>query len=288
MKRTLIALILTFSLAVPLASQVFGAVTTLAWDGSPSPGVTGYKVYYKQNDTNLPFDGIGANEGSSPVDVGNVLTATITGLSDNIPYYFAVTAYDAAGRESSYSNISSSRWMPQLLTPSDRAIDEPIATTFQWSTAPAELDLRYILYYGTDPDLVAAAAPLIIRPPESANRLFLISFLLLALPIFFLRQICPKTSHTVAAAGFALCLALTACGGGGGGDDTSPARGTEDTSPAPDYQTVYSVNVGTGDYHQVFDLQPATTYYWKVVGTDISDPAQTYSSSTFQFTTEIF
>ncbi len=49
--------------------------------------------------------GSNAIEGDSPIDVGNVLTYTVTGLYDDEDYYFAVTAYDGSGNESTYSNV---------------------------------------------------------------------------------------------------------------------------------------------------------------------------------------
>jgi ribulose bisphosphate carboxylase small subunit len=39
------------------------------------------------------------------LDAGNVLTLKILGLEDTSEHYFGVTAYDAAGNESVYSNI---------------------------------------------------------------------------------------------------------------------------------------------------------------------------------------
>jgi hypothetical protein len=67
---------------------------TLAWDGSTSPEVTGYRVY------------VGETSGvySSSIDVGNVTTVTITGLSNGIPYFSSTTAVDAFGQESPGSN----------------------------------------------------------------------------------------------------------------------------------------------------------------------------------------
>lgn len=96
-------LLVVVSLLIPLCA--FGQTVTLSWDASPTPGVTGYKVYY-DTDTQLPMDSTAATEGSSPIDVGNVLTTTVT-VPDGT-WWFAVTAYDAAGYESSFSNFVSS------------------------------------------------------------------------------------------------------------------------------------------------------------------------------------
>ena len=68
----------------------------LAWDASPSSGVTGYRVYYRSSTQNYP-----------PVAVGpNVLTATISGLSDGTEYVFWVTAYNSAGESSRSNEVS--------------------------------------------------------------------------------------------------------------------------------------------------------------------------------------
>lgn len=82
--------------------NVSSGVATLSWipptqnaDGSPInvDDLTGYKIYY------------GTSSGSylNEVDVGNNTNYIISNLSAGI-YYFTVTAYDADGNESSYSN----------------------------------------------------------------------------------------------------------------------------------------------------------------------------------------
>jgi len=88
-------------------STVFAANVSLQWDAVAVSGVTGYKIYYSSDSPEAPLNGSGAYEGASPVDVHNQTTATLTGLDSSKSYYFAVTAYDAAGNESDYSNIAS-------------------------------------------------------------------------------------------------------------------------------------------------------------------------------------
>lgn len=78
---------------------------TLQWDASTDTSVTGYKVNYNADSAATPFSGSGAVQGASPYDVKKVTTATLTGLDAGRAYYFAVTAYNAAGTQSSYSNI---------------------------------------------------------------------------------------------------------------------------------------------------------------------------------------
>ncbi|MEJ2724387.1 MAG: fibronectin type III domain-containing protein [Deltaproteobacteria bacterium] len=74
---------------------------TLAWDSDSA--VDGYKLYYKAGSSGPPYNGTGAAEGDSPVDVGWFSEFTLRALSDGEDYYFAVTAYNSEG-ESGYSN----------------------------------------------------------------------------------------------------------------------------------------------------------------------------------------
>ena len=66
----------------------------LAWDANTEPDLSGYKLYY----------GTASGTYGTPINVGNVTTYTVTGLTDGQTYYFAVTAYDSVGNESGYSN----------------------------------------------------------------------------------------------------------------------------------------------------------------------------------------
>jgi hypothetical protein len=87
-----------------LTPQAYCAEVTLAWDPNSEPDVAGYKLYYKISSSGEPYDGTGATEGNSPIDVGNLTTYTLYGLAENVAYFFVVTAYDDEGRESDYSN----------------------------------------------------------------------------------------------------------------------------------------------------------------------------------------
>jgi hypothetical protein len=81
-------------LFVGLSSGVAQAATvTLAWDRSTDPSVTGYTLYWG----NLP--------GSHPnsLNVGNVTQKDLSGLTDGMPYYFVVRAYNSSGMLSAES-----------------------------------------------------------------------------------------------------------------------------------------------------------------------------------------
>ena len=96
-----------FLSAIILAGQAtcFATNVSLQWDPETDPNVTGYKVYYQADSSTQPLNGTGATNGASPVDVQNLTSATISGLDPNHAYYFAVTAYNASGVESPYSNL---------------------------------------------------------------------------------------------------------------------------------------------------------------------------------------
>lgn len=92
----------------------FATTVVLQWDPDTDTDLSGYKVYYQTDSSTQPFQGTGATQGATPVDIHNQTTATISGLDPAHAYYFAVTAYDTAGVESSYSNIVS---VPELVPP---------------------------------------------------------------------------------------------------------------------------------------------------------------------------
>ena len=77
-----------------IVSNAFAAQVTLAWDPNTESDLAGYRVHY----------GTASNSYSVHIDVHNVTTYTVTGLTDGQTYYLAVTAYDTAGNESGYSN----------------------------------------------------------------------------------------------------------------------------------------------------------------------------------------
>jgi hypothetical protein len=75
--------------------QIFLLVVSvhLAWDANTEPAVGGYKLYYGKATRNY----------SLSVDVGKVTDYVLTGVLEDEPIFFAVTAYDANRNESAYS-----------------------------------------------------------------------------------------------------------------------------------------------------------------------------------------
>lgn len=84
-------LALAFILLMPVLCQA--ADISLAWDASPTPTVTRYKVYW----------GPSSRTYTQLVVIGNQTAYTVTGLTTGT-WYFAVTAADDIGNESDYSN----------------------------------------------------------------------------------------------------------------------------------------------------------------------------------------
>jgi len=121
--RFFLVMMLTGLLFLYGQSACFATTVALQWDADTDPTVTGYKVYYQADSSAQPFQGTGATQGPSPVNAQNQTTATIGGLDPNHAYYFAVTAYNASGVESAYSNIVA---VPELVPPT---VNNPVTTT---------------------------------------------------------------------------------------------------------------------------------------------------------------
>ena len=73
-----------------------GAVV-LRWRGVENPDLSGYLLYYGTASGN--YRGRAAEEGASPIDVGNREEIRLTGLENGRLYYFALASYDTAGFE---------------------------------------------------------------------------------------------------------------------------------------------------------------------------------------------
>ncbi len=77
---------------------------TLAWDPSTSTNIVSYAIYY----------GTVSRQYTVKTDVGNVTTATLRNLTPGLTYYFAATAIDSTGVESSLSTEVSYRVVTTL------------------------------------------------------------------------------------------------------------------------------------------------------------------------------
>ncbi|MBW2247571.1 MAG: hypothetical protein JRF62_10330 [Deltaproteobacteria bacterium] len=107
-----ISIISALSLFFP--PSIYAAYTTdvtLAWGSNSEADLGGYFIYYKTGASGAPYNGTGAVEGNSPIQVPlseldnpAFPEYTIHGLSDTETTYFVLTAYDTDGNESGYSN----------------------------------------------------------------------------------------------------------------------------------------------------------------------------------------
>jgi hypothetical protein len=78
---------------LPAATPSFGSAS-VTWNASTSSGIIGYNLYY----------GTASRVYTAEASLGIATNATINGLSAGTNYYFAVTAVDSLGLESTYSN----------------------------------------------------------------------------------------------------------------------------------------------------------------------------------------
>lgn len=97
-------------LVLVLNASAFAANAILSWDSNLESDLSGYKVYF------------GPSSGSygTPIDVGNVTSYTISGLS-NGTHYFAVTALDTSGNESGFSSEVSKTFSTDDTSPGSAA-----------------------------------------------------------------------------------------------------------------------------------------------------------------------
>ncbi|GKS58197.1 hypothetical protein YTPLAS18_17240 [Nitrospira sp.] len=70
------------------------ASVTLTWNANNESDLQGYRVYYGTSSGNY----------TTNVDVGNVTSYTVNGLTTGFTYYFAIRAMDTSGNLSGYSN----------------------------------------------------------------------------------------------------------------------------------------------------------------------------------------
>jgi hypothetical protein len=98
-------------------SPLFAKNVTLRWDANREPDLGGYYLHYK-TDPELPYYiGTGADQGDSPIKIPvdhpnhpNYIDPyddpefTLTGLEDDLNYFFALTAYNSEDLASDFSN----------------------------------------------------------------------------------------------------------------------------------------------------------------------------------------
>ena len=116
-KLTLILSILFLFYSVSWSRTASPKSITVSWqpsitneDGTPCTDLAGYKIYYDKDKSGVPYNGIGIQEGDSPILLPlSIFTdpakpeVILNGLTSGT-YYLVVTAYDMSMNESGYSN----------------------------------------------------------------------------------------------------------------------------------------------------------------------------------------
>lgn len=77
-------------------ADAYAMDATLRWGASAGPDIQGYRIYY-DTDSGEPYDGTGAPEGNSPIDVGDVTEFPVHDLDDDKDYFFSIRAYNTNG-----------------------------------------------------------------------------------------------------------------------------------------------------------------------------------------------
>ncbi|KHE93270.1 MAG: fibronectin type III domain-containing protein [Candidatus Scalindua rubra] len=93
---------------IKLISNNYSGQVVLSWDPNKENNIAGYKIHYGK--TSGKYDSI--------IDVGNLTSYTIKDLKMDETYYFAVTAYNTNGSESSYAGEVSHKATVALALPS--------------------------------------------------------------------------------------------------------------------------------------------------------------------------
>jgi hypothetical protein len=134
MKKTTCALIaFTLMVIAGVAGSAYGATVRVSWSANSEADISGYKVY------------CGTTSGSYPnvYPVGITTSTTLTGLTNGADYYFAVTAVNASGYESDYSQ------QVHVAIPADPGggSDDPDTTDTDNDGIPDSVEVTY----GLDP-----------------------------------------------------------------------------------------------------------------------------------------
>ncbi len=243
-------------LILTLSAGAWAKDIRLQLEADDDPNIAGYRIYYRAGTPDGPFDGKGADQGASPIDIGLSLDSTVSGLRGQV-FYFAVTAYDAWGDESEFSNIIASHWTPVVSFPDAAALVSPKAVDFAWEAPPAIDEVVYYkLAYTTDASALDGSAIALAYP---GGALFA-GMSVLALAGFGIssrrrmRFIAPLILAS-------FILVASGCGDGSEHYDFAPIG----TDLQWDLEKVEVLDDIVETSVTILNLEPSTTYYWQVV-----------------------
>ncbi len=123
--RTALTLLTLVMIMMSITAEDVFSSTTLTWttpttntDGTILTDLEGFKIYYGTTSGNY----------TNSINAGDVTSYTFNNLTSGTTYYFAVTAYDTAGLESTYSN---------QVAKTESAVSDTTAPTVTAFTIPA-------------------------------------------------------------------------------------------------------------------------------------------------------
>jgi chitodextrinase len=120
------------------STTAFAGDATLTWDANTESDLAGYRVYF----------GTASRTYGPSINVGKTTSYTLTGLG-NQTYFFAVTAYDTTGTESTFSaEVSKTITTPDTVAPVLSSINASsvtdISAVITWGTnEPTDTQVQY-------------------------------------------------------------------------------------------------------------------------------------------------
>ena len=135
---------------------------TFSWDASKIGDLAGYKFYYDTDSSGYPY--------TNSVDLGNVVTKSLTGLTAGKTYYVAVSTYDTDGNESWYSKEVSVTMnnTPVIAAVSDVTINEDESSTVTLSATDVEGDaITYSAVSDTNAVTVSVSSSTLTLTPNA-------------------------------------------------------------------------------------------------------------------------
>ncbi|MEI9476673.1 MAG: fibronectin type III domain-containing protein [Deltaproteobacteria bacterium] len=140
--RNLIVTSLILFLSFLFSTIDSAAQIRLAWNPNSESDLAGYGVYY----------GTASRTYGAPINVGNVTSYTLTGLTPGVRYYFAVTAYDTGYNESGFSNEVYGTATETVLTPTvlSGATGGITGTSYMYTTGGSSSNLGHSVQYQFD------------------------------------------------------------------------------------------------------------------------------------------
>ena len=110
----------------------------LQWNAIDFPDLAGYRIYYKFETCDPPYVFTGADQGPSPISVPLAdlndpedPEYMITGLEDNLNYFFIIRPYDSQGNEGSASGETSNATSTKPVISVDTPVNTP-TPTWNW------------------------------------------------------------------------------------------------------------------------------------------------------------